>query len=129
MSSLEYRLARLSLVFVWLWTAFVSVQQLHGMSSELLRAQLDIPPQWHAWIICSGAGIDLALGGLMLWRSSRAVYMIALAMTLLMTVLAGFIDPALWLHPLGPLSKNMPIVILLWMLAKHAHPGAERPSP
>jgi hypothetical protein len=123
---LEHRLARFSLAFVWLWTAFVSVQQLHGMSGELLRAHAGIAPQWHPLIILSGAGVDLALGGLMVWRPSRPAYWLALAMTLLMTVAASVIDPTLWLHPLGPLSKNMPIMILLWMLAARLHPVLER---
>ena len=30
----------------------------------------------------------------------------------------GLIALALWLHPLGPLTKNVPIAIALWVLAR-----------
>ena len=34
------------------------------------------------------------------------------------TALATWIDPSLWWHPLGPLTKNLPILALLWALRK-----------
>ena len=34
----------------------------------------------------------------------------------LMTLLATAIDPGGWLHPLGPLSKNLPIAAALLVL-------------
>ena len=36
---------------------------------------------------------------------------------LVMTALASVLDPSLWLHPLGPLTKNVPIAAALWVLA------------
>jgi hypothetical protein len=33
-----------------------------------------------------------------------------------MTAVATFLQPALWLQPLGPLLKNLPIAALLWHL-------------
>jgi hypothetical protein len=118
LNPMERRLARLSLAAVWLWTAAVSVQQLHGFSAELLRANAHIPPQAHARIIWSGAAVDALLGGLMLWRPAPWVYRCAGAMTLIMTLIGTAVDPGLWLQPLGPLSKNLPILALLWMLAR-----------
>ena len=41
---------------------------------------------------------------------------------LLMTGVATAIDPSLWLHPLGPLTKNVPIAALLLVLARTPHP-------
>jgi hypothetical protein len=28
------------------------------------------------------------------------------------------LNPGLWLHPLGPLLKNIPIAAVLWVLAR-----------
>lgn len=123
MRRLEHRLARLSLISVWLWTAIVSVQQRDGMSAELLRSYPALRPEWHAWIIWGGALVDLALGLAMALRPSRVVYLSALGMTLLMTLIGSLVDPTLWLHPLGPLSKNLPILVLLWMLAREPIPA------
>lgn len=114
----ERQRARLSLVAVWLWTALVSVQQAQDMSVQLLQASPRIPPDAYPWLIYGGAAVDLILGLLMLLKPSRAVYLAALLMTLAMTVVATWADPALWLHPLGPLSKNLPILALLWILAR-----------
>lgn len=118
LSTHERHLARLSLVFVWLWTAFVSVQQAQGMSTELLRASHGIPPAAYPWLIYGGSAVDLALGMLMLLKPGRSVYLAALLMTLTMTLVGTWAAPALWLHPLGPLSKNLPILALLWIVAR-----------
>ncbi len=37
---------------------------------------------------------------------------------LLMTVAATILIPGLWLHPLGPLTKNVPIAVALWILSR-----------
>lgn len=118
LSTREQQLARLSLVVVWLWTAFVSVQQAQGMSVQLLQASPRIPPQTYPWLIYGGSTVDLILGLLMLLKPGRLVYLAALFMTLTMTLVGTWADPALWLHPLGPLSKNLPILALLWIVAR-----------
>jgi hypothetical protein len=33
-----------------------------------------------------------------------------------MTVIGTALQPTLWLHPLGPLLKNLPIAAMLWFL-------------
>lgn len=114
---LDRQLARFSLIAVWLWTALVSVQQAQGLSTQLLQASPAIPTALYPWIIWGGAGADLLLGLLMWLRPARWVYLAALGMTLAMTIIGTWVDPALWLHPLGPLSKNLPILALLWIVA------------
>ena len=125
----EIRLARLSLVAVWLWTAFVSIQQLHGMSRSLLAADPRIPEAWYDAIVWAGAGVDAAFGLLMWFRPGRPVYLGALGMTVAMTLVGTAVDPTLWLHPLGPLSKNLPILALLWMLSRATPAPDRRPPP
>ena len=46
---------------------------------------------------------------------------------------ATAIDPGWWLHPLGPLTKNLPIAAILWTLwraspASPARPNAPSPT-
>lgn len=114
---LDRQLARFSLIAVWIWTALVSMQQAHGLSTQLLQASPTIPPALYPWIIWGGSGVDLLLGLLMWLRPVRWVYLTAAVMTLAMTVIGTWVDPALWMHPLGPLSKNLPIFALLWIVA------------
>ncbi len=113
------RLARASLVFLWLLTALVSVVELQGEGRHLLEAaQVSAP--WIVPIILAGAGLDLLLG-LAMWRWHRRwVYLMAALAMLGMTVVATLLLPGLWLDPLGRLSKNVPIAALLLILHEDA---------
>jgi hypothetical protein len=117
------RLLRLSLVAVWLFTAFASLVELNGQSRQVLAdAGIASPPWLVQLLILGGAAADLAIG-LALWRRpGRTSYLAALGLMLLMTAAATFLQPALWLHPLGPLLKNLPIAALLWHLYRRTKP-------
>ena len=126
MTPLDHHLLRYSLVFVWLATAFVSVWELQGQSLQLLAGLDGSTPWLKPALILSGALVDLVLG-LWLWlRPGRTAYRLALAAMLLMTGVATAIDPSLWLHPLGPLTKNVPIAALLLVLARTASPQTRK---
>lgn len=125
-------LLRYSLVVVWLATAFVSVWELHGQSLDLL-AKLPRPLQrWATAVVLAGAAVDAVIGLWLAWRPSRMAYATALAVMIGMTLAATAIDPSWWLHPLGPLTKNLPIAAILWVLwrASPASPARHTaPSP
>lgn len=117
MAGTELRWLRLSLVFVWLWTAFASLWEWHGQSLALLTSLPDTWPGLKPALIAAGAATDALLGLWLWWRPGRPAYGAALFVMALMTLLATAIDPGGWLHPLGPLSKNIPIaaaLLLLW---------------
>lgn len=115
---LEQRYLRLSLVFVWLWTALVSVWELQGQSRELLFAGGIADVGVANALVLAGAALDAILGLWLLLRPTRPAYLLALATMVLMTLVATALSPYLWLHPLGPLSKNIPIAAVLWVLAR-----------
>lgn len=115
---LEKRYLRLSLVFVWLWTAVVSVWELQGQSRELLVAGGVSDTNVANALVLAGAALDAILGLWLLLRPTRPAYLLALATMLVMTLVATVLSPSLWLHPLGPLSKNIPIAVVLWVLAR-----------
>lgn len=115
---LEKRYLRLSLVFVWLWTAVVSVWELQGQSRELLVAGGVSDTGVANALVLAGAALDAILGLWLLLRPTRPAYLLALATMVVMTLVATVLSPYLWLHPLGPLSKNIPIAVVLWLLAR-----------
>ena len=132
MNQVSARLLRASLVVVWLATAVVSVWELHGQSRELLAG---LPTAWaghHApWlptaIILAGAAADAVLGLWLALRPGRKAYGAALLMMLIMTLLATAIQPAWWLHPFGPLTKNLPIAAILWVLRQDEATSPQKP--
>jgi hypothetical protein len=132
MNHASARLLRASLVVVWLATAVVSVWELHGQSRELLAG---LPTAWaggHAlWlptaIILAGAAADAVLGLWLALRPGRQAYGAALLMMLIMTLLATAIHPAWWLHPFGPLTKNLPIAAILWVLLQDEATSPQKP--
>ena len=132
MNRASAQLLRGSLVVVWLATAVVSVWELHGQSRELLAG---LPTAWTegntSWlptaIILAGAAADAVLGLWLALRPGRKAYGAALLMMLAMTLLATAIHPAWWLHPFGPLTKNLPIAAILWVLLQDEATSSQKP--
>lgn len=118
LSGKEQRWLRLSIVFVWLATAIASVWELQGQSAQLLLGAGVRDASLARWLVLAGAGVDAVLGLAMLLWPARWTYLAALAVMGLMTLVASILDPSLWLHPLGPLTKNLPIATLLFILAR-----------
>ncbi len=108
----------------------------YGQSRELLAG---LPTAWaegHApWlptaIILAGAAAYAVLG--LALRPGRKAYgaalllMLMLMLMLIMTVLATAIHPAWWLHPFGPLTKNLPIAAILWVLLQDEATSPQKP--
>ena len=134
MNRASTQLLRASLVLVWLATAVVSVWELHGQSRELLAG---LPTAWTegntSWlptaILLAGAAADAVLGLWLALRPGRKAYGAALLMMLIMTLLATAIHPAWWLHPFGPLTKNLPIAAILWVLLQGSTTATSPPKP
>jgi len=120
MGHAELRWLRYSLVFVWLATALVSVQELQGQSRTLLVASGVTDVRLANALVWAGAAVDAFLGLLLLVLPMRRVYGLALLVMLGMTVVATLLQPALWLHPLGPLTKNVPIAVVLCILMRRS---------
>ena len=118
---------RISLIVVWLGTALVSAIEHRGQSVEILAQAGIRDASWQSALIWSGLLAD-ALIGLALWfKPGKASYGAALALMLVMTVIATMLAPSLWLHPLGPLLKNLPIAAMLFYLL--SLPNAQALSP
>jgi uncharacterized protein YbjT (DUF2867 family) len=122
---------RAALAFLWLWTALVSFGLYPVQGSYALLARVGLHGALATLALYGAALLDLALGVLTLaapprWR--RPVWLAQLALIAGYTVLVTFFLPEYWLHPYGPISKNVPIVALialLWALEPPVrNPGA-----
>ena len=120
---------RYSLVAVWLWTGVVSLTQWQGESTALLQAGGITSTPLQAWLIGGGAAVDIAIGLWLLLRPGRLAYAAALAGMVAMTITATWLLPTLWLHPLGPLLKNLPLAAALWLLWQSTTDQTEGAAP
>lgn len=119
MAPTDRKLLRWSLAFVWLATAVVSLIEIHGQSRNLLADAGISNPLLINGLIVGGAAVDGVLGLALLLSPRRAVLIAALLVMGAMTLVATVLTPSLWLHPLGPLSKNLPIAVILFVLYRN----------
>jgi hypothetical protein len=114
-------LLRVSIAAVWIWTAIVSAGLYPRASSLELLARVGAPAALAPLLLYGAALLDLAFGVLSLvWPrrlGSRArLWTSQILLIVLYTALISWRLPEFWLHPYGPLSKNLPMIALLILL-------------
>lgn len=115
-------LLRTALAALWIWTAAVSFGLYPVQDSYALLAAVGLTGAVATLALYGAAALDLALGLLTLWAPARWRGAVWAAQLLLIGGYTGLITlflPHYWLHPYGPISKNLPImaaIALLWAL-------------
>jgi hypothetical protein len=112
----KMRLAvRFSLAFLWLFTALTSVFFAREEGFEIL-ARGGISGVLAEVSIYSGSLLDAIIGiWLLVGRRLDRCYLIQLWVIICYSILLTIIDADFWLHPFGPLTKNIPILILVYL--------------
>ncbi len=107
---------RLSLSFLWLFTAITSFWWGRATGYEVL-AQQHIVGMVADVCIDVGSLLDAFIGIWLLTNSKmKLCYTSQIIVIVSYTILLTIIDASFWLHPFGPLTKNIPIVALLFVL-------------
>ncbi len=108
--------AKYSLAFLWIFTGLTSI----FFSPEIgygLLANADIKGSFADITVYAGGILDIVLGlWLMTSYKTRLCCLAQISIISIYTVLLTFIDPSFWLHPFGPITKNIPIVVLIGYL-------------
>lgn len=112
----DRRLAGASLAIVWLGTAMVSLRD-GGQAGAALLQSTRLGAQAAMAVVWLGSAWDVIIGLALLLRPGLLTCRVAAAGLIAMTALATWLLPALWLDPLGPLLKNLPLLALLRLLA------------
>ncbi|GAB6042968.1 SDR family oxidoreductase [Endothiovibrio diazotrophicus] len=110
-------LLRWSLGLLWLFTAAVSLGLYPLEESLRLAAALGLEGRWGWAALYGGALLDGALGIALLigWRV-RAVASVQIGAMVLYSALISIGLPEWWLHPFGPVTKNLPLIVATLML-------------
>lgn len=109
-------ISRLSLSFLWIFT---------GLTSLFFAAEIGYAILTRAGIVGIMADVavwagslgDITLGvWLLLGWGLKWCYRLQLLTIVVFTALLTFIAPEFWLHPFGPVTKNIPILALIGLL-------------
>ncbi len=105
--------AKYSLAFLWIFTGLTSVFFSPEIGYEIL-ANADITGSLAEVAIYAGGILDIVLG---LWLitsfKTKLCCIVQISIISIYTVLLTFIEPSFWLHPFGPITKNIPIIVLI----------------
>lgn len=117
---------------LWIWTGLVSLGLYPASDSLALLASVGVTGLAASLSLYGAAALDLALG-VAVWctrgRQRRWVWLAQLGTMAGYTVILSVQAPQWWVHPFGPLSKNLPLaglIGLLWALEPLPRRG---PSP
>ena len=111
-----------SIAAVWIGSGLVTLFGFPHQTSEAWLLRVGIPEAWTGVTLLVASLLDIVLGIAMFFRRP-----LRLALALQLLLILGFSAiltlgmPELWLHPFGPLLKNLPLLcatVLLWALAR-----------
>lgn len=117
---------RLAIAAVWIITGIVSLGVYPVQESYALLARAGVPPALQPLSLYGAAVLDIVLGLLCFsrWRLRPGfpwVWAAQAALILGYTVIISVRLPEFWLHPYGPLTKNLPMLAALWLLGTLEH--------
>ncbi len=108
---------RLSIAVMWIFTGIVSLGLYSVEQSYALLARVGLTGWMAAFALYSAALLDLAFGIAIFVCKRRRLLWIAQAVLIILYM--GIITlkiPEFWLHPFGPILKNLPMLTAIWML-------------
>jgi uncharacterized protein YbjT (DUF2867 family) len=110
-------LLRLALAFVWLIAGIVSLGIYPVEQSYALLAAVGITGVWAPIALYGASLLDLALGvATLTLRQARRLWQLQITVILIYSTVIIWYLPEFWIHPFGPIAKNIPILALLVLL-------------
>jgi uncharacterized protein YbjT (DUF2867 family) len=110
-------LLRASVALVWIWTGVVSLGLYPREESYALLARTGVPASLAPAMLYGAALLDLAFGAAtLLARRRRPLWLAQMALIALYTVIISLALPEFWLHPYGPILKNLPLLAAIYLL-------------
>lgn len=116
-------LLRLSVALVWIVTGIVSLGLYPVADSYALLARTGIEGMLAPVMLYGAALLDLAIGiGILMLRRRGWLWLLQLALIGFYTIVITLRLPEFWLHPYGPILKNLPLMAAIWLLYEFDKP-------
>lgn len=119
MDKKDQRSVRLSLAVVWLATGALSLGIYPQADSLLLLEHVGLHGNGALIALYLAASMDIILGLLTLFAPRKTLWQFQAALIAVYTLIISIWLPEFWLHPFGPILKNLPILVLLGLLNKY----------
>ena len=108
---------RVSIALVWIVTGIVSFGLYPVADSYALLARVGITGMLAPLMLYGAAFLDLAFGvATLLLKRRRLLWWAQIAVIVFYTAVISWRLPEFWLHPYGPLLKNLPMLAAIWLL-------------
>lgn len=123
---------RWSVALLWIWTGIVSLGLYPVADSLALLGRVGLEGVPARIALYGAAALDLVLGVATLAVPARrrgAVWAAQLLLVLGYTALITLFLPEYWLHPYGPVSKNLPLLAAIALLWAVEPPPPRRRAP
>lgn len=105
---------RLSIAFVWLWTAISCLFFYPKNQSFALLASVDISPPMQVVLFYGSVLLDGLIGLAVLFNKwYKTIGMLQLITIVFYTVIITFKLPYLWIDPFMPIAKNIPLLMAI----------------
>ena len=114
------RLVTVAMAILWLVTAYVSWFAWPHAESMAWLGACGVPAGWQEPMLLAASLTDAAIGVSLLLRPRRWLWGLQLALVGGYTMVLSVCLPQFWLHPFGPLSKNLPllaVMAVMWRLS------------
>jgi uncharacterized protein YbjT (DUF2867 family) len=110
-------LLRWSVALVWIWTGIVSLGLYPRAESLALLRRTGVTGALADLALYGAAALDLALGiGVFVVQRRRLLWLAQIALMLAYTLIITIQLPEFWLHPYGPILKNLPLLVCIGLL-------------
>lgn len=108
---------RFAVAAVWIWTGIVSLGLYPSAESLELLRRTGVTGFMAPVMLYGAAVLDLALGfGTLFLRRRKWLWLTQLALIIFYTVVISIRLPEFWLHPYGPVLKNLPMLACIYLL-------------
>lgn len=116
MTVTEYKVIRYTLAAIWLITGIISLGIYPVQGSLSLLARVGISGTFAVFTLYFEAVLDIVIGLFTLAAPSKLLWQIQAGIILGYSVVIALCLPEFLIHPFGPILKNLPILVLLWLL-------------